>query len=76
VSRYVKEDKLIIRFGQKIKQLRLERKLTQEELAIEADIPVRSIKRIENAQVITSIAHACRLAKGLGVPLSELFDFI
>lgn len=75
VSRYVSENKLVLRFAKKVKRLRKEKNLTQEQLSIEADIPVRSIKRIENAEVITSIAHAYRLAKGLGITLPELFDF-
>jgi len=52
----------------------MQRGYTQETLAIEADVSVRSIKRIETGQIITSIAYAYRLAQGLGIPLSELFE--
>ena len=74
MPRYVTEDVLTKKFGKRVKKLRMQRGYTQETLAIEADVSVRSIKRIETGQIITSIAYAYRLAQGLGIPLSELFE--
>ncbi len=69
------KDKLVQAFGQRLKQLRHEKDLTQFDLAVKSGIDPRQIGRIENGAVSTSIATVGLLAKGLEMTLSELFDF-
>lgn len=59
--------------GDKIKQLRNKRGLTQDELARKADLPYTTLTKIET-NVITkpSIQTVVKIAKGLGISLDEL----
>jgi len=59
--------------GDKIKQLRNKRGLTQDKLARKADLPYTTLTKIET-NVITkpSIQTVVKIAKGLGISLDEL----
>lgn len=62
------------KFGQKIKQLRLEKKMSQEALAHAADLDRTYIPSIEKGERNVSIEVIAKLAKALGVEISELFN--
>lgn len=53
----------------------MSKKISQEELAFKADMEYSQVSRIERGIINTSISHVSKLAKALGVPLSELFKF-
>jgi len=59
--------------GDKIKQLRNKRGLTQDELARKSDLPYTTLTKIEN-NVITkpTIQIVMKIAKGLGISLDDL----
>lgn len=58
----------------RIEKLRREKKLTQEELAEKAGFHRAYFWDIENGRNI-SVKTAYKIAKALGIPLKELFDF-
>lgn len=58
--------------GQAIKELRLKKGLTQEELATNTDIQVRTIQRIENDIVNARSYTIQRIAKALDVNFEKL----
>lgn len=58
--------------ARKIKELRKSRNLTQDELAEKAGLPQSHLSRLENAQHSASRQTIKKLAKALGVPISEL----
>ena len=60
--------------GQKIKQLRIKKGLTQEELAEKTNISARTIQRIENGEVEPRAYSLQMLAKALDVEFEELTD--
>ncbi|MCH2231325.1 MAG: helix-turn-helix transcriptional regulator [Crocinitomicaceae bacterium] len=60
-------------FGQNVRRLRLEKELTQEELADGAGISQVQIARIESGKISTSISTVVAIAKALGVGEGELF---
>lgn len=60
--------------GSRIEKLRKQKGLTQEELAVKAGLHRAYFWDIENGRNI-SIKTAYKIARGLGVKLSELFDF-
>lgn len=62
-------------FGKRIRQLRSERGLTQQNLANDIGVEISQISRIERGIINTSIVTARKLAKALNIPLSELFSF-
>jgi transcriptional regulator with XRE-family HTH domain len=62
------------RFAANVKQLRQERKLTQEALAERAGLNLTDIARIETLRRDPGVKVAAKIAHGLGVPTSKLFD--
>ncbi len=61
------------KFGNNIKRLRLEKGLSQEKLALNADIDRTYIPSIEKGERNVSIVIVEKLAIALNVPISELF---
>ena len=61
------------KFGKQVKKLRLEKGLSQEKLAYEADIDRTYIPSIEKGERNVSIVIAEKLAIALNIPISELF---
>jgi transcriptional regulator with XRE-family HTH domain len=63
------------KFGQRIKGIRLERKMSQEQLAELLDISVDFLSLIERGVNAPSFENLDVFSTKLGVPLSELFTF-
>ncbi len=61
--------------AQRLKQLRSEKKITQEELAYRSELTLSQIARIETVKINPTVSTMFRIAKALDVSLSELFDF-
>lgn len=61
------------RFGQKVKELRNKKGLSQESLALQAGIDRTYMPGIESGARNISIVVAEKIAKALDVPLYELF---
>jgi len=60
-------------FARNLRSARDERGLSQERLAELADLHMTDVGRIERGERDPGIRTAAKLAKGLGVPLSDLF---
>jgi transcriptional regulator with XRE-family HTH domain len=71
----VRNKKLIIQFGKHLRKIRMAKNLSQEDLAIDADIPINQIGRIERGEVNASLSTLDAIARALGINLSELVDF-
>lgn len=67
-------EKLTRRFGALVKELRLERGLSQERLGELCGLHRNYIGAIERAERTPSIVSADKLAQALGATLSELFS--
>lgn len=63
------------KFGKKLKQLRKERDITQEELADKTDLTIESISNIERGIFGPKFDNLEKIAKVLKVEVKELFDF-
>ena len=59
--------------GRRVRQLRADKKLSQEQLAERCDLHWTHISGIERGQVNLTLNTLTRLSKGLAMPLSELF---
>lgn len=68
-SRYETE-----RVGERLRELRLGRKLTLSALAELANVPASTISKIENGQLRPSLVHAINLASALNENLGFLID--
>lgn len=62
------------KFGKKIKELRLKAGISQEALALSADLDRTYIPSIEKGERNVSITVAEKLAKALKVSVKDLFD--
>lgn len=71
----VKDIKYIKKFGENLKQIRLNKNLSQEVLAFTADIPISQIGRIERGEINTTISTVKVLAEALDISVKELFEF-
>lgn len=71
----VKNNIYIKKFGENLKQVRLDKKLSQEALAFTADIPISQIGRIERGEINTTISTVKALAVALNVSVKDLFNF-
>ena len=69
------DNKILEKFGMKLRIERVKRKLSQEALAELADLNRRTISTIETGDTVPSIVTVDRLAKGLGIELYKLFIF-
>ncbi len=64
------------RLGARIQKLRLEKGLSQEDLAFEADLHRTYISHIERGSRNITVAGLCKVAKGLKLEPSELLKGI
>lgn len=63
------------RFGKKVRELRLAKGLSQEELAYRADVHRTYLGGIERGKRNPALKNISAIAEALGVSLSELFTF-
>lgn len=63
------------KFGQRVRYLRKEKGITQEQLSFEIDADNSYIANIENAHRDIPLSRVQKIAKALGISLKELFDF-
>jgi len=71
----VKNPGTIHAFGEHLRTLRLEKGLSQQALADQADLSRPTIQRIETAHLCASLDVLASIARGLQVPLRELLNF-
>lgn len=62
-------------FGDKVKNLRKYKKITQEKLAELAEIDIRQVARIEAGESLPSIPTLLKFCSVLSVTPNELLDF-
>lgn len=59
----------------RIRELRKERKMSQEELALEVGTTRQTITSIETEKYIASLGLAYKISKYFGLAIEEVFDF-
>lgn len=64
--------KILVAFGEKVRQLRKEKGISQEELSFRADLHRTYIGMIERAEKNITLVNIEKIAKALGVHPSEL----
>lgn len=65
--------KITVRFGERIKQLRLSKGLSQEKFAISIDMDRTYYASVESGKRNISIVNIEKIANGLDISLAELF---
>jgi len=69
------EEELLKSFGKHVKNIRLSQKVSQEELALQADLDRTYISGIERGLRNVSLINIVKLANALKISLSEIVDF-
>lgn len=69
----LQKKQILVSFGERIKALRIDRGLSQEELAFRSDLHRTYIGMIERAEKNITLINIEKLAKALQVPVSALF---
>lgn len=64
---------VLIKFGDRVRQLRKEKNLSQEELSFRANLHRTYIGMIERAEKNITLVNIEKIAKALNVELKELF---
>lgn len=67
--------KFLKHFGFNLKMVRIQKGITQAQLAIDCDVDVSVISRIERGVVNTSLSNIKTIAISLDVDIKDLFDF-
>jgi transcriptional regulator with XRE-family HTH domain len=62
------------KFGRNVRRLRQQRRLTQEQLAFEAEIDLTYVGGIERGKRNPSLLVMARIADALSVPLTKLLS--
>ena len=68
----MKKNKTLIDFGNRVRALRKEKGISQEELSFKADLHRTYIGMIERAEKNITLLNISRIASALNVPISEL----
>ncbi|EMX0221670.1 helix-turn-helix transcriptional regulator [Vibrio fluvialis] len=70
----MKEESILLTFGKKVQELRLEQSLSQEKLAEIAELDRTYISSIERGQRNVSILNIVKIALALGTTASLLLE--
>ena len=73
--KYSRHETGIKKFGLRLKEIRLEKGFSQEQLAWETGLEFSQINRIENGKINTSISNIFIIAEALKISPSELLIF-
>ena len=66
---------ILIKFGERVREERLKRGLSQEDLAFRADLHRTYIGMIERAEKNITLINICKICDALEIPLKEMFEF-
>ena len=72
VMNNLRDQEVLIEFGNKLKDLRTLKGLTLQQLAFEADMEISQVHRVEKGKINPTLTTLNALAKGLGISLGEL----
>lgn len=66
------KDELTRQVGAKIRELRLSRNKTIEDMALEAEMEYTQLSRIERGKINTGVYHLYKISRSLGLMLHEI----
>lgn len=70
-----KDKDILHLLGEKLRQVRTEKGLSQSELSYDANIPKNQVGRIERGEISTSITNLHKICTALGIKVKDLIDF-
>jgi len=73
--KYLRNEVGIKRFGKRVRQIRIAKNISQENLAYEAEIEYSQVSRIERGIINTCISQVFAIAKALNIEPWVFFKF-
>ncbi|MBU1009667.1 MAG: helix-turn-helix transcriptional regulator [Bacteroidetes bacterium] len=70
----MEDREILIKFGQRVREIRKEKRLSQEELSFKADLHRTYIGMIERAEKNITLINIEKIAHALNVEIKELFN--
>ena len=70
----IKNDEVIKALGRRVRDLRVSKSLSQEQLANEAEIPLSQVGRIERGEVNPTLSTISVLAAALKINIMDFFN--
>ena len=70
----ISKKEILIKFGEKVRQIRKEKGLSQEELSFKADLHRTYIGMIERAEKNITLVNIEKIANALEVSINSLFN--
>ena len=70
----IRNKEVLVKFGERLKSLRIANGMTQEELAFAADIELSQVHRLESAKTNATLSTLTAISSALEVTLSQLFE--
>lgn len=68
------KEEILIKFGERVRELRKEKQLSQEQLAFKADVHRTYIGMIERAEKNVTLLNIEKIANALEIRLTDFFD--
>jgi transcriptional regulator with XRE-family HTH domain len=72
--KYYRDEKFLKQFGERLKQVRKTKNISQEQLAWATGFELSQIGRIERGIINTSLSHVAKIAEALEISPAELFE--
>lgn len=69
----ISRDDFVSKIGKNVRSVRLEKKMTIEQLAFEVGIEYAQLSRIERGKINTSVYQIYAISKALQVDISRIF---
>ena len=73
--KYLRHNEFLKQFGENLRKLRLEKGLSQDEIAFNTQLSTNQVGRIERGEINTGISTIYEIALFLKIPIEELFKF-
>ncbi len=73
--RVLTKPKILKRCGTRIRDIRIQKEMTQKELAWKCGKDPQSLERVENGKSNPTIFYLYEIAEGLEIPVKTLIDF-
>ena len=71
----IRNEKFIKALGNRVREVRLSKGMTMEQLAEGARIDYQQVLRVESGKVNATVSTMHGIAEALGMAISELFNF-
>lgn len=68
----LRDKEILTGFGNRLKEIRIVKGLTLQELAFEAEMEISQVHRVEKGKINPTLTTLVALSKGLGITLAEL----